>query len=151
NIFARLEDPNDLIWNYFDQKGDDVQAGWAHDAGLDRVAVCKAEKITSEAFYEKYGTPVSTDIDYNAYDFIGVLDELIAAAQDEDLRADLQYLADEMKLAADGHSMFHANNAYKMLHDLDYFLLRYGPKDTGWMRDRSTVSKYYGMLSVYEK
>ncbi len=151
NIFARLEDPNDLTWNYFDQKGDDVQVGWAHDAGLDRVAVCKAEKITSDAFYEKYGTPVSTDIDYNAYDFIGVLDELIAAAQDEDLRADLQYLADEMKLAADGHSMFHANNAYKMLHDLDYFLLRYGPKDTGWMRDRSTVSKYYGMLSVYEK
>lgn len=150
NIFARLEDPNHLYWNLFDQKGEDIQIGWAHASGLDRVAVCKAENITSDEFYEKYGTPVSTSIDHNAYDFINILDELIGTVQNADLKADLQYLREETKLAADGHSMFHANNEYKMLHDLDYFLLRYGPKDVGpYAGDRSTVSKYYGMLSIY--
>ena len=46
--------------------------------------------------------------------------------------------------------MEHANNAYKALHDLDYFLLRYGPADVGpYVTDDSTVSTYYGTLSVY--
>ena len=39
---------------------------------------------------------------------------------------------------------------YKKLHDLDYFLLRYGPKDVAkYVEDDSTVSKYYGTLPFY--
>ena len=70
--------------------------------------------------------------------------------QDEVLRADLQYIMDEMQLAKDTHEMEHAYNLYKKLHDLDYFLLRYGPEDVGkCVYDRSTVEKYYGTLSIY--
>ena len=42
--------------------------------------------------------------------------------------------------------------SYKKLHDLDYFLLRYGPEvfeNYISIYDTSTVSKYYGTLSVY--
>ena len=57
---------------------------------------------------------------------------------------------DETALARETHAMEHANNIYKKLHDLDYFLLRYGPTDMGvYVEDPSTVSKYYGTLSYY--
>lgn len=40
---------------------------------------------------------------------------------------------------------------FLMLHDLDYFLLRYGPIDVAkYVKDDSTVSKYYGTLSFYQ-
>ena len=44
------------------------------------------------------------------------------------------------------------NEIYKILHDLDYFLLRYGIEDVGkYTKDGSVVAKYYGVLMVYEK
>lgn len=48
------------------------------------------------------------------------------------------------------HRMEIVNDIYKKLHDLDYFLLRYGPKDVAkYVEDDSTVSKYYGTLPFY--
>lgn len=149
NIFSKLEDPNALTWNYFDQTGE-IHIGWAIDADLDPDTVCAEENITKDEFYAKYGARVVTNNPHNADDFISWLGDIIAGVQNEYLRADLQYIADEMQLAKEGHIMEHANNAYKMLHDMDYFLLRYGPEDVGkFVRDRSTVSKYYDMLSIY--
>ena len=61
-------------------------------------------------------------------------------------------MAEEMELAK-GHEMEHVNNVYKKLHDLDYFLLRYGPEVLDSYQsnyDTSTVCKYYGTLSFYE-
>lgn len=47
--------------------------------------------------------------------------------------------------------MKYANNLYKKLHDLNYFLLRYGPTDVGpYVEDDSTISTYYGTLSVFQ-
>ena len=94
-------------------------------------------------------TPVSVETRYAADDFISLREELEASAQNEDLKAELRYLAEEMELAK-GHEMEHVNNVYKKLHDLDYFLLRYGPEDFGmYDMDRTTVCKYYGTLSFY--
>lgn len=149
NIFSKLEDPDGLTWNYFDQTGE-IHIGWAINADLDPEAVCAEENITKDEFYAKYGARAVTNNPYNADDFISWLEDIIAGVQNEYLRADLQYIADETQLAKEGHVMEHANNAYKMLHDMDYFLLRYGPVDVGqFVRDKSTVSKYYGMLSIY--
>ena len=40
---------------------------------------------------------------------------------------------------------------YYKLHDLDYFLLRYGPDDVGpYVWDDSCVRTYYGSLKVYD-
>ena len=53
--------------------------------------------------------------------------------------------------AKETHRMEIVNDIYKKLHDLDYFLLRYGPKDVAkYVKDDSTVSKYYGTLPFYQ-
>ena len=47
--------------------------------------------------------------------------------------------------------MEYANDIYKILHDMDYFLLRYGIEDVGkYTQDGGVVAKYYGVLTVYQ-
>ena len=150
NLFGKLEDPDSLYWNYFDQSGK-IQIAWAYDGSLDMDAVCAREGLTEAEFYSRYGTAVSVVSEYTADDFIALMEELEASAQNEGLKAELRELAAEMELAK-GHEMERVNNVYKKLHDLDYFLLRYGPEvldSYGAEYDKSTVSKYYGTLSFY--
>lgn len=149
NVFEKLSNPGSLYWNYFDQTGE-IQIGWAFDGELDMSVICEQEGLTENEFYNKYGTRVVTNNEHDADDFVAMLDELITDVQNVDLKADLQYVRNEVQLAKESHSMEHANNEYKALHDLDYFLLRYGPVDVGdYVKDDSTVSKYYGTLSIY--
>ena len=90
------------------------------------------EKTEEEEFYSKYGSPV-------------------VAENNENLQNDLQQIIDNTKLAAETHEMEYANNIYKLVHDMDYFLLRYGPDDVGsYVQDRSMISRYYGTLSFYD-
>ncbi|MCX4371853.1 MAG: M56 family metallopeptidase [Dysosmobacter sp.] len=149
DFFGKLEDPESLYWNYFDRTGE-IQISWAYDGELDMESARKQEGLTESEFYAKYGTKVVTTNRYDAKAFISLLETLRGGVQNEVLRADLQYLMDETALAKETHAMEHANNIYKKLHDLDYFLLRYGPTDMGiYVEDPSTVSKYYGTLSYY--
>ena len=136
----------------YNQKGD-IQIGWAYDGTISDIQeICKKENITSDAFYEKYGTPVMV---YNRFDgnsFIELLLDMKNSVHNEDLQSDIQYMIDETKLAVETHDMEHANNIYKSLHDMDYFLLRYGLEDVGkYTHDVSVVATYYGVLSVYAK
>lgn len=52
-----------------------------------------------------------------------------SSVQNEDLKSELQDLIDQTKQAKETHRMEIVNDIYKKLHDLDYFLLRYGPID----------------------
>ena len=127
DIFGKLEEQNSLYWNYFDEKGD-IQID------------------------EKYGTPVETYNRFDADNFIELIAEMQESVQNEDLKEDLQRLIDETVLAKDTHDMEHASNIYKILHDMDYFLLRYGMEDVGiYVKDTSILSKYYGVLTVYQQ
>lgn len=149
NIFGRLEDSDDLEWNRFEQTGE-IQIGWTWDGKLggDVDAVCREKNITKDEFYAQYGKRIVTENHEDADGFAERFSKLRDTVQDEALKADLQYIIDEMQLAKDTHEMAHANNLYQKLHDLDYFLLRYGPEDIGkYVRDRSTAEKYYGTLS----
>lgn len=154
NIFEKLKDPDSLTWNYFDQTGE-IQIGWAlnSETAENEESIRAEEGLTKEAFYEKYGTKVLAENEYDADAFVVLLEELRDSVQNEALKADLQYVIDETRLAKVTHVMDHANNLYKALHDLDYFLLRYGPaideESTAWIKDKSTVSKYYGTLSIH--
>ena len=151
DLFGKLADPDSLYWNYFDRAGE-IQIAWAYDGSLDMEAVCRAENLTEDAFYAKYGTAVSAVNRRTADDFITLMEELEASAQNEALKAELRGMAEEMELAK-GHEMEHVNTVYKKLHDLDYFLLRYGPEVLDSYQsnyDTSTVCKYYGTLSFYE-
>lgn len=121
DLFGRLEDPESLYWNYFHQTGE--------------------IKIAPNA------------IAYNRYDaekFINLMEGHKEDVRNEDLIGEIQYIIDQTALARDTHVMEHVNNIYKKLHDLDYFLLCYGPADVGpYVKDNSTVTKYYGTLGAF--
>ncbi|MCM1087593.1 MAG: hypothetical protein NC419_05510 [Muribaculaceae bacterium] len=152
NIFGKLEDKNSLYWNYFDQKGD-IQIDWTYDGNdIERKETEERENLTTDEFYEKYGTPVIVYNRFDADNFIDLIAEMQESVQSEDLREDLQNLIDETALAKDTHDMEHVNNIYRILHDMDYYLLRYGLEDVGiYVKDTSILSKYYGVLTVYQQ
>lgn len=152
DIFEKLSDKDSLSWNYFDQKGD-IQTGWSYEGNYSDIKkVMDEEGISKNEFDEKYGEPV---IQYNRFDannFIDLIADMQKSVQNEFLVADLQQLIDLTSLAAETHEMEYANEIYQILHDLDYFLLRYGIEDVGmYTRDKSVVSTYYGVLTVYQE
>ena len=67
------------------------------------------------------------------------------------LNDDMDKLIDLCSKAKETHDVEYAVEMYHMLHDMDYFLLRYGPTDVGmYVTDDSTISKYYVCLSVWK-
>lgn len=122
NLFKRLSDADDLYWNYIDQKGD-IQIG---------------DSVTA----------------YNRFDadnFIVLMEEMKNGLENELLKADFDSLIDNMAQAKETHDVEYVKKIYYILHDMDYFLLRYGPEDVGkYTKDTSTVSTYYDSLEVYK-
>lgn len=150
DIFEKLSDKESLYWNYFDQKGD-IQIGWSYDGDYsERKTIITEEGLSESEFYVKYGTPVMEYNRFDAANFINLIQEMQATVHNDKLIEDLQKLIDLTSLATETHEMKYANAIYKILHDLDYFLLRYGIEDVGkYTSDNGTVSKYYGVLDVY--
>lgn len=152
DIFGKLADKDSYYWNYFDAKGY-IQIGWEYQEGTysDIKNIMETENLTSKEFIEKYCVPL---MEYNRFDadnFIELIEDMMKDVVNEDLQSDLQSLIDETRLAAETHEMEHANNIFKILHDMDYFLLRYGLDDVGkYTMDDSFIGIYYGTLSVYE-
>lgn len=151
NLFQKLEDKESLYWNYFDKKGE-IQIGWAYDGDYrDVLAAMEKENISKAEFYARYGTPVMDSNRFDAENFIALFGEMKESVKDEKLREDLQQMMDETALAAETHEVEHVLNIYRLLHDMDYYLLRYGMEDVGkYVRDTSLISTYYGVLAVYE-
>ena len=53
-------------------------------------------------------------------------------------------------MAKETHDVNYMIELYRILHDMDYFLFRYGPEDVGkYTKDDSTVSRFYGILQIY--
>lgn len=150
NIFDKLSDKDSLYWNYFDQKGD-IQIGWAYDASVaDMQAIMEKESISLNELYQKYGEPVMVYNRFDAVNFMELLQDMQESVHNEMLIADLQQLIDLTKAAKETHEMEYANEIYKVLHDLDYFLLRYGIEDVGkYTDDVNTTAKYYGVLTIF--
>ena len=108
------------------------------------------ELIQTTEWGEKYGEPVFIYNHYNADSFIVLMEKLRDSLQTELLKADFDYLISCMQLAKDTHDVEYMIEIYRILHDMDYFLFRYGIEDMGnYVDDISTISKYYGVLSVY--
>ena len=104
NIFGKLADKNSEYWQYFDQEGD----------------------------IEFYGNNDEPEVVYNRFDgenFVNLVSDMMGSVQNEKLLADLQQLIDLTELATRTHEVEYANEIYKILHDMDYFLLRYGMED----------------------
>lgn len=87
---------------------------------------------------------------YNGEDFVDLMEELKAAIDHHELRTDFERMISDMENAMDTHDVVYMQDIYYTLHDMDYFLFRYGPEVGMYsIRDRSTISKYYGILNIY--
>lgn len=128
DLFGKLFDPEHLYWNYFDQKAD-IQIGWEPD-----------------------GTPIMVYNRFDADNFVTLMEEMRDSLKSDLLKQDFDKLIECTKLAKETHEVEYAEQIYRILHDMDYFLLRYGIEDVGkYLDDLSTVAKYYGVLEIYEK
>ncbi len=150
NIFDKLSDPDSPYWQYFDKAGD-IQLGWWYNGQIvDKDVILRMEGITETEFDEREYEPGIVYNRFNAANFIELVENMAADVQNEMLRADLQQLIDLAYMASVTHEMQYANQIYKILHDMDYFLLRYGIEDVGkYTQDAGIVSKYYGVLATY--
>lgn len=150
DLFGKLSDANSPYWQYFDKVGE-IQLGWWYNQTIvDKEVILKQEGITESEFDEEVYPPGMGYNRFDAANFIALMEEMQSFVQNEALKADLQQLIDLTYMAQITHEMEYANQVYKILHDLDYFLLRYGIEDVGkYTSDLGTVSNYYGVLTVY--
>ncbi len=149
-LFDRLSDPDSLYWQYFDQKGD-IQTGWLYNGNIcDKNVIMRHEGLTEEEFYEAQYEPGIVYNRFDAANFTALIADMQKSVQDGPLSNDLQQLIDLTNRAAQTHEMEYASDIYKVLHDMDYFLLRYGIEDVGkYTKDPSVTADYYGVLCVY--
>lgn len=127
-LFERLADSEDLYWNFFEQKGE-IQIGRTEVDG-----------------------PIMVYNRFDADNFIALMLEMQDSLKSDLLKADFDSLIENTELARETHDVEYVKQIYRMLHDMDYFLLRYGPEDVGrYTKDSSTVSKYYGVLAIYNE
>lgn len=146
DFFGRLADPESLYWNYVDEKGE-IQIGWAFEDG---VRYDGTDEAGRREFEEKYGAEVKAYNRLDGDDFIALMEEMRDSLESGLLKGDFDSLIENMRLAKETHDVLYMENIYHILHDMDYFLLRYGPEDVGkYTKDGGTVNKYYGVLDVY--
>lgn len=151
NLFEELSDKDSLYWNYIYQKGE-IQIGWSYDGTYkERTEICKKENLTIEEFYKKYGEPVTTYNRFDADNFIALMQDMKGIVSNTEMLNCLEQLIQYMEDAKRTQEMEPINDIYKLLHDLDYYLLRYGPEDVAkYVQDASLIYTYYGTLPFYE-
>lgn len=159
-LFERMADPEDLYWNYVDQKGD-IQIGYS----LEQEAVDawkeysqNAEEITDmdsywkayQQYEEEHGQPVYTYNRFDADNFIALMEEMKGLLKNDTLTADLDQLIENTRQAKETHDVTYIKEIYYILHDMDYYLLRYAPDDVAsFVQDKGRIAVYYGALQVY--
>ena len=159
-LFERMADPEDLYWNYVDQKGD-IQIGYS----LEQEAVDawkeysqNAEEITDmdsywkayQQYEEEHGQPVYAYNRFDADNFIALMEEMKGLLKNDMLTADLNQLIENTRQAKETHDVTYIKEIYYLLHDMDYYLLRYAPDDVAsFVQDKGRIAVYYGALQVY--
>lgn len=160
---SRLSDKDSLNWNYFDQTGE-IQTGWALEEDPESDAKTGRElyeymrqkypefgEVSWDELGEMYGTPVYADNPYGSEVVIKRMGELTASADNEIFLSDVENLCDAMQQAKDTHEVEYVMRAHEILHDMEYFLLRYSPRDVApFTRDKSLSGRYYGSLEVWK-
>ena len=147
NIFEKLANSEDLFWNYIDQKGE-IVIGYAFEEGEEYQ---KSSGLSFEEYAMKFGQPVKAYNKYDAESFIKLMEELKDTIYCQSLKEDFDKLIECMDEAKDTHDVKYVQEIYYILHDMDYYLLRYAPEDIGpYVQDRSMIDKYYGVLEVYK-
>lgn len=156
NSFREFSDPNSLSWNYFDRPGE-IQIGYAYEISqayegkIDKDAVCVEEGLTEDEFYRRYGAKVvDPNNTHDADSFRKRMTALKASVKSDMLDDDFERMIALCEQARETHDVGCVIELYHMLHDMDYYLLRYGPSDVGrFTVGPSIASEYYGCLSIW--
>lgn len=163
NLESDLSDKNSMRWNYFDQTGE-IQTGWALEGDPEsdekngkesyeymRQKYPEFGEVSWDELGEMYGTPVYADNPYGSEVVIERMRELTASAENEIFLSDVENLCDALQQAKDTHEVQYVVRAHEILHDMEYFLLRYSPRDVApYTIDKSLSGRYYGVLEVWE-
>ena len=115
-LFERLEDQEDLYWNYIYYKGD-IQIGWA----LSEKHYDASSGLSRKEFNEKYGTPVMTYNRFDADNFINLMTEMRDSLKTDLLKADFDNIINCMQLAKENRDVEYIIQIYRIVHDMDYF------------------------------
>ena len=146
NIFEELSDPESLYWNYFDEKGS-IQLGWYL---RDVPGYDVSSGMSYSEYMEKYGEPSRVYNRFDAVNFIELMEEMKNSLKNDWLKPDFDQLIEYTRLAKETHDVTYAKNIYYILHDMDYYLLRYGLSEINGVSDEGTLQKYYHILEVYK-
>ncbi len=149
NHFNSVKNPDELEWNLLTQRGD-VVVGYAFSS--DDPAYDPNGEMTLDEYNQTYGIKVVYPNNVpRAEKLYNFLDEAEQLLKNDLLVDDFEAMRKYMQLAIETHDVNYLYKIYYKLHDLDYFLLRYGPADVGpYVGDDSCVKKYYGSLKVYD-
>lgn len=159
-----LSNKESVEWNFVDQTGE-VVAGWYLEEDLNGYGDIEGEeerreylrekypefgKVSLEELGKKYGEPYYRESRYGAETVIQRMEELTASAENEIFRSDVEALCSALQQAKDTHEVGCVMEAHEILHDMEYFLLRYSPRDVAhYTQDKSLSGKYYGALEVW--
>ncbi len=163
NWESRLSDKNSVLWNFFDRTGE-VQAGWMLEDDLSYFSDASEEereallekypefgKVSLEELGAKYGEPFYEQSSYGADTVIQRMGELTASAKNEIFQSDVEALCEALRQAKDTHDVSYVIQVHEILHDMEYFLLRYAPRDIApYTKDKSLSGRYYGSLEVWQ-
>lgn len=151
-IFSNLEycfsDPESYYWRYLEQTGEFVRS-YLYFEGMEEQG--KALGLSKEEIEQQFGEPVYANNEYDAERIIQLLQELQNTIHNETFKQDFINMAEYVQKAKETHDVNYILNIYRILHDMDYYLLRYGPEDVGpYVEDTSTIDIYYGILEDYK-
>lgn len=142
-----LSDSKAPTWNHFDQTGE-IVVGYALEE--EQEEPWKNSGMSFNEFGALYGSEVIYDNPYDADYGVAVFTDLKESVHNEDLMQDLDNIIMNFQKAKETHDIKYVEDLYHILHDMDYFLLRYGWEDVGkFVQDRSTLEIYYGALTCY--
>lgn len=142
-----LSDPEDSTWNYLHQTGE-IIIGYSFESDIWEQR--ESLGLSRQEFEQQYGQPVYAHNDYDADRILVVLDELKESIQNEKFKQNFVTMSELVQNAEKTHDIKYIINIYRILHDMDYYVLRYGPQDVGkYVQDKSTIQKYYGVLEDY--
>lgn len=147
DLEKRLSDPDSYSWNFLDQTGE-IVIGYSFDE--EAMNKKKELNLTEEEFEKQYGEEVIYNNEYDADRICEILNTLKNTVQDENLIHDFDNGIEYLQKAKNTHDVQYFLDFYRLFHDMDYYLLRYGHEDFSMqVRDTSTVDLFYGMLSCY--
>lgn len=150
NQFWNLKKSDSPYWRIFSESGT-IILYYAFDANT--PVYTPDSGMTEEEYNITYGTPVVYELDTPlSEEFCLFLEEVEQLLASDILDGDLEQMREYMRLATETHDVEYLYQIFYKLHDLDYFLFRYGPEDVGeYVWDDSFVTLFYDSLLVYEE